>query len=412
MSHEFINPNWHVILIHYPIGLLTLGLLIEIVSVFNRTSGLRAAGRWMIAIGGVLTIPTLTAGLYAFRDVVSPNGFMMDQHWREVVADSDWNAEQWRFISRHILYNAVATGLVVLVVFLWLANSDRVRRKIYWLLLLALVVACGLLGAGAWHGGEAVYRLGTGVQAVRPNPPAAQPVEHNLDYYAPPLQLHVIFAGLAVAAIVVSIALMFRRWEKPAIETGDAEKRPLDPLADDPAGDRRRAATVRTSEGEYTDETTIVREPPRVFPGRFFFAAFVLAVITAFFGAWSSMGELSGQAFRSMLDEVKEPDNHRLLVHVIAGVCIIVLAALVGMLVGFLRRQRAVPLLLVLALLIAVGLQLWFGIALLYDSHEGPIFRFAAVEATEHSTMHPPAAATPSTTNPLHMHSSTTKPAK
>src|SRR2546423_4902928 len=138
MSHEFINPNWHIILIHYPIGLLTIGLLIEIISVFHRGSGFRAAGRWMIAIGGMLTIPTLTAGLYAFRDTVSPAGIMMDQHWREVVGDSKWNDQQWHFIVHHIRYNSIATALAVLIVVLWVSNPEGVPRKIFWPLLLWL----------------------------------------------------------------------------------------------------------------------------------------------------------------------------------------------------------------------------------------------------------------------------------
>src|SRR5678815_5910799 len=102
MPIEFINPNWHVILIHYPIGLLTIGLVVEIISCFKPKGGFRAAGRWMIAIGAVLAVPTLTSGLYAFRDTVSNDPIMLEQNWHEVAADSPWNDTQWEFMSRHI----------------------------------------------------------------------------------------------------------------------------------------------------------------------------------------------------------------------------------------------------------------------------------------------------------------------
>src|SRR5438105_3150724 len=123
MPHQFINPNWHVIFIHYPIGLLTIGLLIEIISFFNPRGGFRAAGRWMIGIGALLSLPALFSGIYAFRDVVSPDGYM-DQTWRDVKASSNWNEAQWFFMRRHIWLNSIATGLVVLIAVLWLASND------------------------------------------------------------------------------------------------------------------------------------------------------------------------------------------------------------------------------------------------------------------------------------------------
>src|SRR4051812_46834880 len=196
MPIEFINPNWHVILIHYPIALLTIGLIVEIISVFKPKGGFRAAGRWMIAIGAVLALPTLTSGLYAFRDTVSNDPIMMGEHWHDLAHDSPWKPQQWEFMSRHIWYMAIATALALVILFLWLSNPDHIRRKLYWILLPALVAACGLIAMGAWHSGEAVYRYGTAVQAVNPNPPSAD-FKRDQDYYAHPLQVHVVLAGLA-----------------------------------------------------------------------------------------------------------------------------------------------------------------------------------------------------------------------
>ena len=42
---RLIIPNYHVILVHYPLALLAMGLLIEIFSFLWRRSSARAAGR-------------------------------------------------------------------------------------------------------------------------------------------------------------------------------------------------------------------------------------------------------------------------------------------------------------------------------------------------------------------------------
>ena len=51
MRETFIHPNFHVILIHYPLGLLTLGVLIETLCAVWRHPSLRSAGRWMLLLG-------------------------------------------------------------------------------------------------------------------------------------------------------------------------------------------------------------------------------------------------------------------------------------------------------------------------------------------------------------------------
>ena len=39
MGKEFINPNWHVILIHYPLGVFMLGMLLEVLLLVFRYHG-------------------------------------------------------------------------------------------------------------------------------------------------------------------------------------------------------------------------------------------------------------------------------------------------------------------------------------------------------------------------------------
>ena len=92
---KLVTPNWHVIFIHYPLALLTLGTLIELFSFMWRTSGFRAAGRWMILLGAVFSVPAVTTGMYAFRDAVSQQS---GGTWIEVQARSPLNErpDAWR----------------------------------------------------------------------------------------------------------------------------------------------------------------------------------------------------------------------------------------------------------------------------------------------------------------------------
>jgi uncharacterized membrane protein len=389
MPHEFINPNWHVILIHYPLGLFTIGLIIEIISMFKPKGGLRAAGRWMIGIGALLALPALTTGLYAMRDVVTEEPTEMET-WHEVASKSQWTPEQWQFMTRHIWLNAVATGLGVIVVFLWLASGDRRRRRLYWFCLLAIIAANVFIGMGAWHGGEAVYRFGTGIVRVNPNPESQ--IYRGIDYWASPLQVHLTMAGLVFAAAIVGLALMFRRWEKPIVEgIGDVldenRRRPTDPLSDDPGRDRHE--TVRADLGQYGEEDLALRVPPKVHPGWFYLTACALAVITAVFGYWEANGTsfreaFSGGNFSSNIKLIKEPDHRRLLLHVIFGAAIIVLPVLLGIFGRAARSARVIALVLTLLLVFAISAQIWLGVLLLYDGREGPTFRFAAATLEHH----------------------------
>ena len=53
MGNVFINPNFHVILVHLPLGVFLLGVLIELLSFMYRRSTLSVAGRWMVLLGAL-----------------------------------------------------------------------------------------------------------------------------------------------------------------------------------------------------------------------------------------------------------------------------------------------------------------------------------------------------------------------
>jgi uncharacterized membrane protein len=168
---EFINPNLHVVLVHYPIGLLVLGMLIECFAWLGwRRSGFRAAGRWMIFLGVLSGIPTAFAGLYALADVARM-GLAPDEaagSWADVLAASPLvradGGHAWEMATRHAWINAFTTAVLTFVVVLWVGSSDAWRRRLYWPTLLVLLAGLGGVATGAWYGGEMVYRHGVGVE--------------------------------------------------------------------------------------------------------------------------------------------------------------------------------------------------------------------------------------------------------
>ncbi|HWP40118.1 MAG TPA: DUF2231 domain-containing protein, partial [Tepidisphaeraceae bacterium] len=170
VEKEFVNPNLHVALVHYPLALLISGTVIELFSFLWRRHGFRAAGRWMILLGAFSGIPTALSGVYALWDVarMGLDPATAVGTWNELAAASRLSAAQWQMLREHLMYQLWAVMISVLVVVVWIACSDRWRERLHVPLLVLLLVSVGLTSAGAWHGGEAVYRYGTGVLSEAP----------------------------------------------------------------------------------------------------------------------------------------------------------------------------------------------------------------------------------------------------
>ena len=83
---EYITPNWHAVLVHAPLGLLSVGIFIEVFSFLWRRSTVRTAGRWMVLLGAITAVPALTSGIYAYRDAMSPMTNVKD-----VVFQDSWH---------------------------------------------------------------------------------------------------------------------------------------------------------------------------------------------------------------------------------------------------------------------------------------------------------------------------------
>lgn len=432
-----IQPNLHAAFVHLPIGLLVAGVIVEIVGLCFRGPSARVAAKWMIGLGALSMIPAALSGAYALSDVARRSmslGDKVDVAWADVVARtdlhggptsaSDKEGDQWRMISGHAWRAGPATAGAVLAVLVWMGASDRWRRRLYLPCGLLLLTSSAVMLWGAWMGGEAVYRHGTGVKLHdrRAGPaamyPATQPgaaremtearAPGTIAAIVPPLQTHVAAAGVAVAFALAAMALAFRNAsagdvvlsaedeEKHFNFTGVAEPgvRPAVP---------QDLAMLRSFKPAAAMSVAKTDAPA----ARFWLAASLFGLIASALGMWflavqTDAASRASQDNRSIAvalwDTVKAPaalpgpttqppenpfDLNRRLTHVVAGGVLIVLPLIMAAMARWAPRQRAFLAALSLIVVVAIGVQVWLGVLMTLDTPGGSIIRFnpPAVEA-------------------------------
>ncbi len=377
MTDTFIHPNWHVILIHYPIGFLTTGVIFELISLIWYRERFRAAGRWMILIGALSSVVTLTSGIYAFRDVVSTVPAEPDYKWHYVVDHTVLSSQQWTLMSRHIWYTSFAVFCFLLVIALWLSGREERRRRFYVPLLILLLIGVGLMAVGGWYGGESVFRYGTAVNynVIRTEKPVeyvSTEIPSGVAYYIPPLQLHIVMAGAVIALMVAASGLYLRRWERA---TDMQEARSGSTGTNPPFGPGTGSITEAT-----TGRPTIpVPEPSTaVSPAMLWLVGVLAALGTAVAGVWAVVGKFSSAALSNNWNTLDQPEHRRLLMHVITGGLLILLAITLSIVTKFFRSQYKLASILIIIVMVVAALQVYSGILILYDSPEGSMIRFSA----------------------------------
>lgn len=430
MAEPFIYPNWHILALHFPLGLLGVGVILEWISLCWPKSAIRTGGHWMLLMGALLSIPALTLGIYAFRDVVTPGGTIAI-HWNEVVAQSHWTDVQWHYMTRHIWYEAIGTGLAVLAVVVYLAGSDGARRKLYWPGLVVVTIALVLMAIGGWYSGESVYRHGTAVAAATPAPPLGEadvvsppelrptptdpqvgqtdaeqidpagqvngtqddeaahrePVQHPVWVmrFLPPIQLHMLLVGGAIAFAMVAIGLSIRRWSQSAgplpasaipgqaVRAGQPVGAAATPPVSEEAAAERPGQPVAPAPAVLAPTTVLYP----IFPARFWLTALIFGVLAALGGLWMT-GDWTLRALIGPLqEEGTDWMNARVFWHIIFGVTVALCTLILAITTRFSQRAKALTLIFIILLIIAVVPQLWVGILMIYDSPQGPMTGFA-----------------------------------
>ena len=146
-----VLPNWHPILVHFTVALMTVAALCFLFAHLFQGSQSRdqllTVAKWNFWIGSLSAIATVLAGWYAFNtvshDTPSHTAMTMHRNW------------------------ALVTLVIILILDGWLWRIQKVRTTgITNSFAVVLIVLLGLLGSTAWQGGELVYRYGLGVMSL------------------------------------------------------------------------------------------------------------------------------------------------------------------------------------------------------------------------------------------------------
>ena len=378
---KFILPNFHVILVHFPLGLLLIGVAIELFSFPWRHSAFRQAGRWMILLGALLAVPAATSGLYALRDVAG-HGDDLDS-WLEFKAASNFTARDWQFVQYHIVLNAVATGLALFAAITWLSASDAWRRVLRIPALLMLLVAVGLMVGGAWHGGEMVYRLGFGVQGklnVLPDSPTKpQTLQDKIEFYAPEGEVHLLMAGLVIALSAAALGLSIRR--AVTADTIIVQRLRRDAPTAPERQDIAKPISLLQALHDPGDEIPV---GPRIPAARFWLLAALLALATIASGVWLGDSEyfapwpqiINFAHVEQVIKNIPDYLQGREGLHIVFGDLILLLMILLAILTRFAPRSRIMLSGLALLLVLAIAAQVWLGVLLTFDGGKGPKTHF------------------------------------
>jgi len=154
-----IIPNWHPLLVHFPIVLTTAALFFVVMGQVAQGKSYATqhiqTGRWLLSGAALFACIAALFGWLASNSVAhdAPSHAAMLEH------------RNW----------ALTSVMFLLLLALWDGWQMRVGKLRLSVLLPMLVLAWLLVVSTAWHGGELVYRYGLGVMSL----PKAEGAGHS-----------------------------------------------------------------------------------------------------------------------------------------------------------------------------------------------------------------------------------------
>lgn len=144
-----IIPNFHPIFVHFTVALLSLSVGLMLVTPLLKPplkEQWQIVSRWALWFGAGFTIITALTGLDAYNTVAhdTPSHLAMTEH------------RNW----------AIGTITLFLILAVWSIIQYRKDKMLGKVFVICMVIAGGVLGSTAWHGGELVYRYGLGVMSL------------------------------------------------------------------------------------------------------------------------------------------------------------------------------------------------------------------------------------------------------
>lgn len=146
-----VIPNWHPLLVHFPIALISVSAFFHLVARQLRNQSRCASHCSVLAhatlwLGALAAFPTVLFGWLASNtvnhDEAGHAAMMLHRAW------------------------ALTTFLVLSILACWDAWRHKVDVVPTWPFTGAVILSWGLVASTAWHGAELVYRYGLGVIAV------------------------------------------------------------------------------------------------------------------------------------------------------------------------------------------------------------------------------------------------------
>lgn len=141
-----IIPNWHPILVHFTVALLSVSALLYFAGLVLKKPHFLLIARWNLWIGAAITVGTILAGLDAYNSIAhdGPLHKAMTEH------------KNW----------ALATGSIFILLALWALFKHRGAKTVNPIFVFIIILASGLLSITGYLGAEVVYRHGGGVMRM------------------------------------------------------------------------------------------------------------------------------------------------------------------------------------------------------------------------------------------------------
>jgi len=138
-------PNPHPLVVHFPIALLSLAVVFELLARFSGRESLLTAAYWNLVVGSMAAAVAVASGLLA-ESIVPENGPAHEA------------------LESHESL-AFATLGIFAALFLWRTLRDgEFYRRFSAFFLIAMLVAWIALAATSFYGGELVFHHGVGTQ--------------------------------------------------------------------------------------------------------------------------------------------------------------------------------------------------------------------------------------------------------
>ena len=146
-----IIPNYHPMLVHFTIALITTSLGMAILSfVLSPWDKIKQecliVSRWCLWLGAIASVFTIAAGFHAYFTVAH-----------------DTVSHHVMKIHRNL---ALITFTFIWILTIWSLFLFVKKQSLKWVYVMLLIATFGLLLITGWYGTELVYRYGIGVKSL------------------------------------------------------------------------------------------------------------------------------------------------------------------------------------------------------------------------------------------------------